>query len=292
MPYMVDGNRAINGTLDEKYDNLQRVVRDLGSVAVAFSAGVDSTMLLRVCVDVLGPQRAVAVIGTSDSLPSGDLIRARHLAAECGVELIELDTDEFDDPNYVSNPVNRCYFCKAALYDRMRSLLEQRGLRRIVSGTNADDLSDYRPGISAASERDVCAPLAEAGLTKDDVRAISRRLGLPTHDQPASPCLSSRIPYGQPVTPEKLRMIDRAEAFLRAEFGIRECRVRHHGDIARIELPQSQLPELASPVVAEKIDEHFRSLGFRYVTVDLRGFRSGGLNDAIPLHVDVGSPKR
>ena len=129
-------------------------------------------------------------------------------------------------------------------------------------------------------------------LTKEDVRAISRRLGLATHDKPASPCLSSRIPYGQPVTPEKLRMIDRAEAFLRREFGIRECRVRHHGDIARIELPQSQLAELASPVVAAQIDEHFRSLGFRYVTVDLRGFRSGGLNDTIPLQVDVGAPKR
>ncbi len=214
-------------TLDEKFAHMQAILRDLESVAVAFSAGVDSTLVLKVALDVLGPENVIAITGRSDSLARDEFDQAVALASSVGAEHVVLDTDEFQNPNYTSNPTNRCYFCKTTLYDHMTRLLRERGLKHIVNGINVDDLGDYRPGIQAAREHAVRCPAAEAGLTKSDVRELSRQLGLPTFDKPASPCLSSRVPYGQAVTPEKLRMIEAAEKFLHS-LGIRECRVRHY----------------------------------------------------------------
>jgi uncharacterized protein len=270
-------------TLETRYESLQEILRQLGSVAVAFSAGVDSAFLLKVAIDTLGRENVVAATGRSDSIARRELEEAHTLAESLGAEHVVLDTDEFANPQYTANPNNRCYFCKTALYTRLKRLIADRGIAAIVSGTNADDLGDFRPGIQAGSEHNVRSPVAEAGLTKAEVRELSRRLGLPTHDKPASPCLSSRIPYGEEVTPEKLRMIDAAEAFLRDEMGIRECRVRHHNNMARIEVPPEFIPVLAEPGNADRVDRHFRSIGYNYVSLDLRGFRSGSLNEVIAL---------
>ncbi len=268
--------------LDDKYTRLQRTLRDLESVAVAFSAGVDSTLILKVAIDTLGPGKVVAVTGRSDSLARAEFEEACAIAANLGAEHIVLDTDEFENPDYISNPTNRCYFCKTTLYTRLAKFIAERGLKAIVNGINVDDLGDYRPGIEAAREHGVRCPAAEAGLTKADVRELSRRLGLPTHDKPASPCLSSRVQYGEHITPQKLRMIEAAETFLH-ELGIRECRVRHHDNLARIEVPAEFIPMLAKPDQAARVDAYFRSLGYQYVALDLRGFRSGSMNEVIAL---------
>ena len=269
-----------NVTLDDKYKRLQEILRELKSVAVAFSAGVDSTLILKVALDTLGAGNVVAVTGRSDSLARGEFEQACELARSLGAEHVVIETDEFDNDNYVSNPNNRCYFCKTTLYARLEAFVKDRGIAAIVNGTNVDDLGDYRPGLEAAREYDVRSPAADAGLTKLDVRALSQRLKLPTFDKPASPCLSSRVQYGEKITPGKLRMIERAEAFLH-ELGIRECRVRHHDHLARIEVPTEFIPMLADPAMAARVDEHFRTLGYQYVSLDLRGFRSGSMNEVI-----------
>jgi len=271
-------------TLDDKYARLQCILRDLGSVAVAFSAGVDSTLILKVAIDALGPRKVVAVTGRSDSLARAEFEEACTLAASLGAEHVVLDTDEFENPDYLNNPTNRCYFCKTTLYTHLEKFIAERGLKAIVNGINVDDLGDYRPGIEAAREHGVRCPAAEAGLTKADVRELSRRLGLPTHDKPASPCLSSRVQYGEHITPQKLRMIEAAETFLH-ELGIRECRVRHHDNLARIEVPAEFIPILAEPDQAARVDAYFRSLGYQYVALDLRGFRSGSMNEVIAFGV-------
>ncbi len=268
--------------LDDKYTRLQRILRDLESVAVAFSAGVDSTLILKVAIDALGLGQVIAVTGRSDSLARAEFEEACTLAASLGAEHVVLDTDEFENPDYLSNPTNRCYFCKTTLYTHLAKFIAERGLKAIVNGINVDDLGDYRPGIEAAREHGVRCPAAEAGLTKADVRELSRRLGLPTHDKPASPCLSSRVQYGEHITPQKLRMIEAAETFLH-ELGIRECRVRHHDNLARIEVPPEFIPMLAEPDQAARVDAYFRSLGYQYVALDLRGFRSGSMNEVIAL---------
>jgi len=275
-------------TLDRKYDRLQEILGELQSVVIAFSAGVDSTLLLKVALDTLGPENVLAVTGRSDSLARAEFEQACRLTESMGAEHVILDTDEFDDPNYVSNPENRCYYCKTNLFGHIERFIagheseHGRSVKAVVCGVNVDDYRDHRPGIEAGREHGVRAPLAEAGLTKDDLRELSKRLGLPTFDKPASPCLASRVPYGEPVTPEKLKMIEGAEAFLR-EMGIQECRVRHHDTMARIEVPCEYIPALAQPDTAARVDRHFRSLGYKYVTLDLRGFRSGSMNEVISV---------
>ncbi|MHC4062934.1 MAG: ATP-dependent sacrificial sulfur transferase LarE [Planctomycetota bacterium] len=269
-----------DGTLDSKYKRMQDVIRSLDRVAVAFSAGVDSTLVLKVALDVLGPGNVIAVTGNSDSLARAEFEAAKSLADSVGAEHIILDTAEFENEDYLANPENRCYYCKTTLYEDMERFIRQRGITEIINGINADDYSDWRPGIRAANEHSVRCPAAEAGLTKADLRELSQRLGLPTFDKPASPCLSSRVPYGERITPEKLRMIESCEAFLH-ELGLRECRVRHHDNLARIEVPAEQISRLIEPETRSRVIGHFREAGYNYVTLDLIGFRSGSMNEVI-----------
>lgn len=277
-------------TLDQKFRHMQDILRSLDRVAVAFSAGVDSTFVLKVAIDTLGPANVVAVTGRSDSLAQDELDATIDLARQFGAEHVIVDTHELDNPNYAANPANRCYYCKSTLYEHMGPIMRERGIAHAVNGTNADDYGDYRPGLEAAEQFHVRAPAAEAGLTKQDIRELSARLALPTFDKPAMPCLASRIPYGEPVTPEKLRMIEQGEAYLRKQLGLTDCRVRHHGTLARIEVPADQIERLASADVRAALDAHFRSIGYQYVALDLRAFRSGALNEVIQLKAPAGPP--
>ena len=269
-----------NPSLESKYQCLQDVLRSIQSVAVAFSAGGDSTLLLKVALDVLGKENVIAVTGKSPSLPAAEYDQARSLVEELGVQHLVVETDEFDNEDYLANPPNRCYFCKVNLYDNISRAIQCHGFGTIISGANLDDHSDWRPGLKAGDEHGVRAPLAEAGLTKEDVRKLSKRLGLPTSDKPASPCLSSRIPYGERVTPEKLKMVEQAEAFLR-QLGLSDCRVRHHDNLARIEIPADLIEHYMKPDLRRRIDQEFRRIGYAYVSMDLRGFRSGSLNEVL-----------
>lgn len=266
--------------VQEKLERMRAILRSLDKVAVAFSGGVDSTFVLKVAIDTLGRGHVLAMTGASDSVATIEMEDAQHLATLIGAEHVIIETREFDHPHYLSNPINRCYYCKSELYARMAERLVPLGKYAMINGTNADDLGDYRPGLTAANEHDVRAPCAEVGLTKVEIRLLSAEMGLPTHDKPAAPCLSSRVQYGEAITPEKLRMIERAEALLRT-LGVRECRVRHHDHLARIEVPVDEIARLALPEVRTRIDAAFREIGYHYVTLDLRGFRSGSMNEVI-----------
>lgn len=271
-------------------DRLVDALRDHGSVAVAFSGGIDSTVVAQAAHLALG-DRAIAVTALSDSLATGELDEARALAARIGIRHEIIHTREFDDPNYVRNQTDRCYFCKSELYGRLASLRDRWGVEVVVSGTNRDDVGDWRPGLRAAEENGVRHPLQECGLGKEDVRALARAWGLPTWDKPASPCLSSRIAYGEEVTPERVKMIDQAEQWLRSR-GLRLLRVRYHkNDLARIEVPPEELAALARPEVRSELVAAFRAAGFKFVTLDLEGFRSGSLNALVPLESLVGAIK-
>jgi len=266
-------------TTREKLDAMVDTLRSMGSVAVTFSAGVDSTFLLKVAVDAVGADNVLAITGKSDGLPREEFEEAVRTAGSLGVEHVVLETDELSNPSYVKNAPDRCYYCKSVLYQQTRGYLRKRGSpHALVDGTNADDLGDWRPGIQAAQEHGVRSLVAEVGLTKEEVRALSQEWGLPTFDKPASPCLASRIAYGEDITQGKLRRVEEAERFLR-QWGLRELRVRSHGQIARIEVPPDKIAELAAPEMRERIDARLRKLGYAYVTLDLRGFRSGSLNE-------------
>ena len=261
-----------NGLLDR--------LRALRSVVVAFSGGVDSAFVLKAAVVALDRDHVLAVTGRSPSVPAAELAGVAELAAEIGAAHEFLDTREFEDPRYLANPPNRCYFCKTELYANLRGWAAARGFAEVINGVNADDLSDHRPGLTAADEHGIRAPLAECGISKAQLRAMAASLGLSVADKPASPCLSSRVQYGESITPEKLRMIDEAETLLRS-LGFRECRVRHHNDVARIEVPAREIARFADESLRARVDDFLRTLGYRYVTLDLRGFRSGSMNEVL-----------
>lgn len=270
-------------TLDQKREKLLELLAGYGRVAVAFSAGVDSTVVAKAAQLACG-ERAVAVTADSHSLARGEREAAEQLAAAIGIRHQVVQTQEFERPGYVQNAPDRCYFCKTELYVRLEGLAETLDVDVIVNGANLDDRGDHRPGMQAAREHDVRSPLIEAGFTKADVRELARCWELPVWDKPAAPCLSSRIAYGLEVTPERVRRVDEAERYLRQELGIRELRVRHEaGDLARIEVPADEIARLLQDETRQQIAAHFKSLGFRFVTVDLEGFRSGSLNAVVPL---------
>ncbi len=273
--------------LEQKQNDLTDIIRDLGSVAVAFSAGVDSTYLLAVCVDVLGAARARAFTACSPSLPAHELDAARALARQIGAHLEIVTTHELHNPAYARNDEHRCFHCKDELFATLRPLSETHSLDVLVYGATADDVGDYRPGMQAAQQHGARAPLLEAGLGKDDIRALSRRRGLPTHDKPAMACLASRIAYGRPVTAAVLRQVEQAEQFLRREMGLRQVRVRHHGEIARLEVEAEEIVHLAQPEARARVVAHLREIGFTYVTLDLAGFRSGSMNEVMGKHAAV-----
>ncbi len=263
-------------------DALLAYLQPLASAAVAFSGGVDSAVVAQAAFLALG-ERAVAVTGVSASLASGELEQARAIAQQIGIRHQIVSTDELTRAGYVQNSPDRCYHCKTELYTKLTEIAPSLGVEVLLNGANTDDLGDYRPGMRAASEFRVLSPLADCGLNKADVRELARLWNLPCADKPATPCLSSRIAYGEQVTPERLARIDQAEVFLK-ELGLGEIRVRlHAGELARIEVPVAILPRLTEPALREQIAERFRSLGFRFVTLDLQGFRSGSLNSLLSI---------
>jgi uncharacterized protein len=271
------------GSLKEKRDRLLTILAGCGRVGVAFSGGVDSTVLAKAARVACG-ENALAFTAVSQSLASGEREEAEELARLIGIPHRIVSTHEFESADYLKNAPNRCYFCKTELYTRLEDLAPKLGVETVVNGANLDDRGDYRPGMQAANEHHVRSPLIEAGLTKADVRELALHWSLPVWDKPASPCLSSRIAYGLEVTPERVERVDRAEQYLRATLGLRELRVRHEAnDLARIEIPGGELARLADPQVRRAVSDALHQLGFKYVTLDLDGFRSGSMNAVLPM---------
>jgi pyridinium-3,5-biscarboxylic acid mononucleotide sulfurtransferase len=264
--------------LEEKHAALLHALESCESVCIGYSGGVDSVYLAVTAVSVLGPARVLAVTGRSASYPAVQHAVALECVERFGIPHLEVSTDELSEPGYVANAPDRCYFCKDELWSRLAGVARDRGLRTVVDGSNADDAGDHRPGARAAREHGVRSPLAEAGLTKPEIRVLSRRAGLPTWDQPASPCLASRVAYGIEVTPERLEQVERAEEAL-ARRGLREFRVRHHGDVARIEVAPAELDAAAAALGPEVL--YLRGLGFDRILLDVEGYRRGALNEGL-----------
>jgi len=265
--------------LTEKLEQLRTLFKEMEQALIAYSGGIDSTLVAKIAYDVLG-DRALAVTAVSPSLLPEELEDAKIQAATIGISHQIVQTHEMENPNYTSNPVNRCYFCKSELHDTLKPLALKLGYPYVVDGVNADDLHDYRPGIQAAKERGARSPLAEVNISKVEVRQLSQQLSLPWWDKPAQPCLSSRFPYGEEITVAKLQRVGRAEIYLR-KLGLKNLRVRSDGDTARIELPPEQIKQFVLTTDLPTIVSAFQNLGFIYVTLDLEGYRSGKLNQVL-----------
>lgn len=270
-------------TAQQKATRLHTLIRRMGSVAVAFSAGVDSTYLLAVCCDVLGQANVLAVTAQSPTLPGQEFQAAEALVRHLGVRWEVVQTNELEHDQFSRNDVNRCFYCKQILFHAIQPIAQTYGMSALVYGANADDMHDVRPGMRAAFLEGVRAPLLEVGLRKAEIRLLSEQRGLPTYDKPAMACLASRIPYGSPVTLEVLNQIEEAEAFLKREIGLKQVRVRHHGPIARLEVLPEDMPRLIQADVRERVLVRLRNLGFHYMALDLAGFRSGSLNGVLAV---------
>jgi uncharacterized protein len=277
---MPESASEIPASVIEKETRLRELFRDLGAVIVAYSGGVDSSYVAYIANAELG-DNALCVTGVSASLPAYMTGEVDRVVTEFGFNHETIQTDELENPNYQANTGNRCYFCKDELYTKLETLAIERRMEFIVDGSTLDDLDDYRPGRQAAKNHSVRSPLIEVGMTKADLRELSRRVSLPTWNKPASPCLSSRIAYGTTVTIERLTKVDRGEEILR-EFGFREFRVRHHDTLVRLEIAPSEMDRVLNREVVDQLAKRFRELGFKYVTLDLQGYRTGSLNEALP----------
>ena len=272
-------------TLEQKTKKIKSLILEMDSALVAFSGGVDSTLVLALAHEVLG-EKALAVTAQSASVPDREMKASHQLAKEIGARHLVIKTEEMSNPDYRTNPVNRCYHCKTELYSRLKKVAQQENIFHILNGTNTDDLGDYRPGLESAREQGVRSPLVEAQFSKQEVRELSRMMKLSIWNKPAMACLSSRIPYGQPVTPEKLAMIEQAEDVL-LSLGFEQIRVRHHGDLARIELGKNEMPHYLNNEKIQKIvQEKFKVLGFLTVVLDPEGYRIGSLNSALLEYKD------
>jgi uncharacterized protein len=276
----------ISQTVLGKYDRLQYILNEMGSVAIGYSGGVDSTLLVKVAVDVLGP-RAIAMIGRSETYPTREFEEAVALAEQIGAMYIVVNTEETDVIKFQENPPNRCYYCKTELFGKLGEIARRENIEWIADGTITDDVGDFRPGMRAKTEGNVRSPLLEAGLSKQEVREISKHLGLPTWDKPAFACLSSRFPYGMGITKENLSRVDNAETFLR-DLGFRHFRVRFHDErTARIEVGQQEVKRLMDDDLREQVVRQLKDLGFTYVTLDLQGYRTGSMNEVLPVELKL-----
>lgn len=262
-----------------KKQKLQDYIKSLGTLAVAFSGGVDSSFLLKCAHEVLG-DNVLAVTARSSTFPQRELLESIEFAKSYGIRHELIDSEEIDIRGYAENPADRCYYCKNELFSKIRKLSTEKGLKYMAEGSNMDDLGDFRPGLKAASELGAVSPLRFAGLNKEEIRILSKEMGLPTWDKPSFACLASRVPYGQRITREKLGVIDQAEQFL-MDLGFRQVRVRHHGDIARIELVKTDMPKVFENGLYEKIYSKIKELGFTYVTLDLKGYSTGSMNSVL-----------
>ena len=269
----------MQASLQDKYDHLRTIISQADSAIVAFSGGVDSTFLLKVCVDMLG-EKALAITARSETFPKRELQEAEALAERIGALHLIIDTEELAAPGFSNNPPHRCFLCKSELFSKLKQIAKERRIPWIFDGSNADDVGDFRPGRKAARQFEVRSPLEEAGLGKEEVRTLSKMLNLPTWDKPAFACLSSRFPYHTKITEPALRQVEDAEDFL-WNLGMREFRVRHHDTIARIELGEKELSLFLETGLRNKIVQHFKSLGYKYVTLDLEGYRTGSMNETL-----------
>jgi uncharacterized protein len=263
----------------DKLNCLKKHIEALGGMVVAYSGGVDSTFLLKVAHDVLHEQ-VIAVTAMSSTYPEREFREAADFAEKSGINHVLVHSEELDIEGFSDNPVNRCYLCKSELFSKIKEIAAQKGIKYVAEGSNLDDLGDYRPGMQAIKELGIVSPLKEAGLKKDDIRRLSKEMGLPTWDKPAFACLSSRFPYGQQITREKLQMVDKAEQYL-MDLGFRQVRVRHHGDMARIEISPRERSRFMDAHLMDKVYEKFQELGFAYTALDLKGYRTGSMNEVI-----------
>jgi uncharacterized protein len=267
-------------SIEEKLLRLKELFQSMGRVLVAYSGGVDSTLLLRVAIDTLGEENVLAITALSPLYPDRELTGAKRMAQEMGVKQILIESNELEIEGFSKNPSNRCYYCKRELFEALRSLAEKEGFSSVVEGSTLDDQRDYRPGRKAVHELGIRSPLQEAMFTKEDVRELSKALGLSTWDKPSFACLASRFPYGEEITPEGLKMVDEAENFL-FSLGFKQVRVRHYQSLARIEVYPEEMSRLMNGSLREKIVDRLKKIGYRYVTLDLQGFRSGSMNEVL-----------